>query len=283
VSSATASARLAFAAGELRKVPAFARRDFLTAWSYRASFLSDAVGMVLQVVVFYFVGLMVDPSVLPSYGGSRVTYMEFVAVGIALGVFLQLGLGRVAAAVRTEQLTGTLEAMLMTPTGTSTIQLGSVMYDLIYIPVRTGLFLVLVGATLGLDFELAALPPAALILIVFIPFVWGLGVAAAAGTLTFKYGSGGVGLAVTLLTLVSAAYFPLHLFPDWLEGLATVNPLTVAIEGMRETLLGGAGWSEAVRGTLILLPFSIVSLVGGMAAFRLALHRERRRGSLALY
>jgi ABC-2 type transport system permease protein len=283
VSAATAVARLADAAEELRKVPAFARRDFLTAWSYRASFLSDAVGMALQVVVFYFVGLMVDPSVLPSYGGSRVSYLEFVAVGIALGAFLQLGLGRVAAAVRTEQLMGTLEAMLMTPTAPATIQLGSVVYDLVYIPLRTGLFLGVVGLTLGLDFHLAALAPAALVLLAFIPFVWGLGVAAAAGILTFKRGSGGVGLAVTLMTLVSGAYVPVDLFPEWMQALADVNPLTVAIEGMREVLLGGAGWAEAARSSAILLPVSAVSLTGGIVAFRLAMRRERRRGSLALY
>ena len=28
-------------AGELRKLPAFVRRDFLVAWSYRMSFITD--------------------------------------------------------------------------------------------------------------------------------------------------------------------------------------------------------------------------------------------------
>ena len=63
------------------KLPAFLCRDLLVAWSYRLSFVSDWSRSPLQAVMFYFVGLMVDPSVLPTYGGSRVTYMEFAASG----------------------------------------------------------------------------------------------------------------------------------------------------------------------------------------------------------
>ena len=46
--------------GELAKLPAFVRRDFLVAWSYRASFVSDIVGLVGQVLVFAFISQMID-------------------------------------------------------------------------------------------------------------------------------------------------------------------------------------------------------------------------------
>jgi ABC-2 type transport system permease protein len=275
--------RLALVAGELAKLPAFLRRDFLVAWSYRMMFFSDAAALGFQALSFYFIGLMVDPSVLPIYGGSRATYMEFVAVGIALGVFIQLGLGRVAAAIRNEQLMGTLEALLMTPTQPTTIQLGSVVYELIYIPVRTAIFFAVVAIAFGLSFEPGGLLPALVILLVFIPFVWGLGVASAAATLTFKRGSGGIGLGVTVLTLFSGAYFPLDLLPGWATTVAELNPIAIAIEGMRETLLGGGGWSQAGRALLVVTPVSALSLAAGLLAFRASLRRERRRGTLGLY
>ena len=47
---------------ELRKLAAFVRRDFLVAWSYRLSFLTELLGLVAGALVFYFVGLMVDPT-----------------------------------------------------------------------------------------------------------------------------------------------------------------------------------------------------------------------------
>jgi ABC-2 type transport system permease protein len=268
---------------ELAKLPAFLRRDFLVAWSYRLSFFSDAIRLAVQALLFYFVGLMVDPAKLPSFGGSQVNYMEFVAIGIALAAFLQVALGRVAGAIQREQMIGTLEALLMTPTATATIQLGSVVYDLVYIPLRTALFLLIIAVAFGLDFELEGLLPAVLIVLLFIPFVWGIGVASAAAMLTFRGGSGGVGLGVTLLTIGSGAYFPLELLPDWVAGVAAYNPMAIAIEGMRDAILGGSGWSEVAPAAALLVPWSLVTLVAGIAAFRLASRRERKRGTLGLY
>ena len=84
--------------------------------------------------------------------------------------------------------------------------------------------------------------PALVVLVVFIPFVWGLGVAAAGATLTFRRGSGAVGLVMTVLVLFSGAYYPLDLLPGWIAELAEINPITIAVDGMREPLLGGTGW-----------------------------------------
>jgi ABC-2 type transport system permease protein len=275
--------RLDAIVAELTKLTAFFRRDFLVAWSYRMAFLSDAGNLVIQAFMFSFLGKLVDPSRLPSFNGTKASYMEFVAAGIALGAFVQLGLGRVATAIRQEQMVGTLEALLATPTRASTIQLGSVVYDLFYIPLRTAIFLGLVAFGFGLHFEADGILPALLILVLFIPFVWGLGVLSAAGILTFRRGSGVIGVGATLLTLGSGAYFPIQVLPGWLQGLARLNPITTAIDGMREALIGGSGWSGAGHELLILLPTSAVSLALGMKAFQLALGRERRRGTLGLY
>jgi ABC-2 type transport system permease protein len=275
--------RLATAGRELAKLPAFARRDMLVAWSYRAAFISDVLSLFLQALLFYFVGLLVDQTRLPEFGGRPVTYMEFVVVGIALAAFVSIGLGRVAIAMRREQMIGTLESILATPTSPSTIQLGSVVYDLLYVPLRTGIFLVLVAVGFGLDFNPSGLLPATLVVLLFVPFVWGLGLISAAGTLTFRGGSTGVGFGVTLMTLASGAYFPLELLPGWVEAVAKVNPMAIAIDGMREPLLGTVQWSQTFQHLAALAPLSIVSLAAGIFAFRLALRRERRRGTLGLY
>ena len=270
-------------AAELRKLPAFVRRDFLVAWSYRLPFVGDWIGLGLQAFMFYFVGLMVDPSKLPSYGGDPTTYMEFVAVGIAISAFMTLALARVAVGMQQEQLAGTLESLLMTPTSPATVQLGSVVYDLIYIPLRTAVFLVVIAVAFGLDFYASGLVPALVVLVAFIPFVWGLGVASAGATLTFRRGSGIIGLGTTVLVLFSGAYYPLDVLPDWVATLAEVNPITIAVEGMREPLLGGTGWEGVGRAVAILLPLSAVSLALGAVAFRAALRRERSRGTLGIY
>ena len=275
--------RLSRIVGETMKLPAFARRDLIVAWSYRFAFFSDAFALALQAFLFYFVGLLVDPSKLPEFGGKPVSYMEFVAIGIALAAFLQVGLGRIATAMRREQMIGTLESILMTPTSPATIQLGSVVYDLIYVPLRTAIFLVAIAVGFNLDFNADGLVPALLVLLAFVPFVWGLGLLSAAGTVTFRGGAAGVGFGVTIMTLSSGAYFPLDLLPGWLASLAVLNPMAIAIEGMREPLLGVVSWSETLEAVFILVRMAIVSLAAGALAFRSALRRERRRGTLGLY
>lgn len=269
--------------GEVQKLPAFFRRDFLVAWSYRLSFVSEWASLALQAFMFYFVGLMVNPSVLPTYGGSQVTYMEFVAVGIALSGFMQLALGRVAAGIRNEQMAGTLESLMMTPTTSATIQVGTVFYDLLYIPVRTALFLVVIALFFGLHFEADGFLPAAVVLVAFIPFVWGIGIATAGTILTFKRGAAITGFGVAALTIFSGAYFPLDLLPSWALDLAALNPVAIVVNGMRQPLLGGTGWEDTAKDVAVLLPISAASLTVGILWFRRALRRERRRGSLGLY
>ncbi len=268
---------------ELAKISAFLRRDLLIAWSYRLAFVSDWAGLALQAVMFYFVGRLVDPSALPTYGGSQATYLEFAAVGIALTAFVQLALTRVGLGLRAEQVQGTLESLLMTPTSPSTIQLGTVFYDLLYIPLRTGVFLALTALAFGLHFEVSGFLPALAILLAFIPFVWGLGVANAGFILTFRRGGGISGLVITLLTLFSGAFFPLELLPEWGQDAAKLNPIAIAIDGMRQPLLGGSGWQGVGGDLLVLLPLSALSLALGLLAFRAALRCEKRRGSLGLY
>ena len=268
---------------ELGKIPAFFRRDLLVAWSYRLSFFLDWAGLIAQSLVFAAVQGIVDPSTMPSYGGTQATYLEFVTIGIALSSFMAVALGRVYAVVRQEQVQGTLESLLLTPTAFTTIQLGSVAYDLLYVPVRTGLFLIFTSAVLGTAFHWSGVVPMLGVVAVFIPFVWGIGILAAAWTITFKRGTGVIGLLFSAISIGSGTYFPLTVLPEPLQRIAAYSPLTIALDASREALIGGAGWAAIAPAIAVLIPSAAVSMALGIAAFRIGLARERRRGSLGLY
>ena len=268
---------------EARKLLAFLRRDLLVAWSYRLPFVTDWVAMILQALVFGYVGELIDPAALPTFDGRPVSYLEFVAVGITLSSFLAVGLSRLMSVIRQEQVQGTLEALLLTPTAWSTIEIGSTFYDIVYVPIRTAAFLGLTVAFFGADFQLDGVIPAALVLLAFIPCVWGLGVVSAAATLTFRRGSGGIGFIASIATLGSGAYFPLGVLPGWVQRLAEVNPIAIAVEAMRDALLGGATIADVAPSIVRLVPMSLLALLIGAIAFRAAIARERRRGTLGLY
>jgi ABC-2 type transport system permease protein len=269
--------------GELAKLPAFFRRDVITMWSYKAELLTDWINLAIQIVLFSLVGRLVDPSMLPAYGGREVGYVEFVAVGIALATFMQLGLVRVMNAMRQEQMMGTLDSLFVTPTLPSTIQLGSVVYDLVYMPIRTLVFFGLLSIFAGFTLPPEKIPLVCALLVGFVPFVWGLGMISAAAVLTLRRGAGAVGTAITTLTIASGAYFPIAVLPGWMQGLAGANPIAMAFESAREVLLGSAGWNEIAPTVLLLAVGSIATISAGLFCFRLAMKRERRLGTMGLY
>jgi ABC-2 type transport system permease protein len=268
---------------ELAKLLAFVRRDVLVLLSYRFAFLADIANLAFQSLSFYFVSLMVDPVTMPEYGDTRASYMAFVGIGIALGAFMQIGLGRVVTAIRSEQVLGTLESLFMTPTRPLTLQIGLVVYDLLYVPIRTAIFLGIVMGAFGVRFDLGAIAPALAILLVFIPMVWGLGMLGAGAVLTFRRGSGIVGFVGAIVSVASGAYFPLDLLPQNLARILEASPVAVAFDAARRTLIGGEGWAE-IGGDLLYIALSAVaSLMLGLWAVRAAIQRERRMGTLSHY
>jgi ABC-2 type transport system permease protein len=268
---------------DLVKIPAFLRRDLLILWSYRTAFFSDWVNIFIQVLLFYFLSRIIPSNRLPEYGGHPTTYIQYVTVAIALTAFVSISLSRVTTAVNTEQNQGTLEALLMTPTASSTLQLGWVMYDLLYFPLRTAVFLTLMSVVLGVTLSPAGILPTVVMFIPFIPLVWGIGVISGALILTVRRGHGLLAMSVVLLTLTSGAYFPIQYFPGWLQRLAELNPMTRVLNGAREALLGKPDWSLVWSVVPPLIPLAVVTITIGVFAFRLALTRERRRGTLGLY
>lgn len=268
---------------ELAKLLAFVRRDVLVLFSYRFAFLADIANLAFQSVTFYFVSLMVNPAAMPEYGGTTASYMAFVGIGIAFGAFMQIGLGRVVSAIRSEQVLGTIESLFMTPTRPLTLQVGLVVYDLLYVPIRTVIFLGIVMGAFGVRFDLGSVAPALAVLLLFIPMVWGLGMLGAGAVLTFRRGAGIVGFVGAAVSVASGAYFPLQLLPDRLATILEATPVAVAFDAARRTLIGGEGWAE-IGGALVYLGISAVaSLAVGLLAVRAAIERERRMGTLSHY
>ena len=280
---ATPSLRARRFGEEVRKLPAFLRRDLLVAVSYRAVFVGDIVALVMQALLFAYIGKLVDSNAMPSYNGQQASYIEFATIGIAVGAFTQLGLARAAQAIRNEQLLGTLDPMLATPTEVETIQVGSVMFDLVYVPVRTFVFLVLMFLLYGLGYQWSGAVPSLVVLMLLIPSVWGLGIVGAAAVMTFRRGNSTVGLAGMFIALASGAYFPLTLLPAWLQSIMRATPMAIALQRIRDALIGGTGWSGIGVAAVILVAWAVCSLAVGLLAFRRALRRERRLGTLGLY
>jgi len=72
------------------------------------------------------------------------------------------------------------------------------------------------------------------------------------------------------LMFASAALFPITGMPDWLQAVAKVNPLTLAVDGMRQLLFSGAAGIYSLEVDILgLLAFSVTLVaIGIMVAMR---------------
>lgn len=270
-------------AAEFGKLVAFVRRDALIFWSYRRGIISDIASTLVQAGLFFFLSSLIDPARMPQFGGTRASYMAFIAVGLAVAGVYQSGVGGMVGAVRNEQLMGTFEALLVTPTPPTTLQLGFVAYDLLRIPLRAGIFLGLAAAVFGVDFQWSRLGQVVVILLAFLPFVWGMAAGLTAAVVSFRQAGSIMGFVNYALLLGSGTYFPLEILPRWFTAGISLNPLALSLHAARAALLGGVGWEATLPQIALVLPVGIVTWVIGTVAFRIALERERRIGSLGIY
>ena len=182
--------------------------------SYRVAFVGDLLAIAVQAVMFGFIAELVDPSALPVYNGVSTGYFEFVMIGVVIVTVSGLLLQKVSTAIREERLMGTLEALLVTPTSPTTVQAGSAAFDVLH-PDPHGVLLLVVAVAFGLGFAPSGIVPSLVLLMCFVPFVWGLGLVAAAVIVTFRRGGGVIGFFMSVLGLASGAFFPLALLPAW--------------------------------------------------------------------
>ena len=105
----------------------------------------------------------------------------------------------------------------------------------------------------------------------------------AAIILVVRKGAGIAALAGGLIALASGAYVPVDVLPDWIEQLAAWNPIAVALDGMRTSLIAGPDWSETAGDLAVIVPWSVLALGAGLLGFRAALRHERVSGSLGIY
>ena len=92
-----------------------------------------------------------------------------------------------------------------------------------------------------------------------------------------------MGIAGTLLTIASGSYFPLTVLPDWIADIAEHNPIAVTLQALRAALIGDAGWSAFFDALPVLIPWAVLSIALGAVAFKAALKRERRLGTIGAY
>jgi ABC-2 type transport system permease protein len=263
----------------MNAIRAIVLRDFLVARSYRAALVLDVLLGLLNLLVYYFISRTFTDAVPASLGGAP-SYFAFAAVGIAMVTVINAATVAVATRIREEQLTGTLEATISQPVPVTGLAAGVSGLPFLMAVVRAGLYLALAVILLDLNFPNADWLGAVLVLGMSGIALSCLGIASAAMVMIVKRGDVLVALAVFALGLLSGAFFPISVLPDWLQAVAEVMPPRFSFDGLRSALFEGSNWADDV---LILALFALSLVPLSLWAFGGAIRFARRAGSIAEY
>ncbi len=266
----------------LRLLPAFLRRDLAIQLSYRADFTLQTSSVLLTLILFYYVSELVDDGSLGAEAGGQAGYFGFVVIGLALLRILSSGLNSFAQRLRNDQTSGTLEAMLASPVRSRTAILFSAAFDLLRATFFASVMILaaIVFFGLRLDTDPLGVLVALVTLAGSITVFAAVGMVLAAFTVVYKQSSAALQIASTGIGVFSGVYFPLETFPDGVQAVANLIPLTWAVDVTRSALLEGT--VETGR-FLLLLGAAVVLLPVALRVVGRAVAKARRQGTLAQY
>jgi len=266
----------------LRKAFWFIKRGYLIQMSYKFEYLLRLFNMLFNIMTYYFIAKMIGSAgakFLEPYGGD---YFSFVLIGMAFSGYLMIALRSFSDVIRDEQMMGTLEAMLVTPTRTSTVVALSSLWNFISASFRVIVYLV-VGVLLGVNMSKANILGALLILVLTIICFSGIGIISASFIMVFKRGDPINMLFMGTSDLFGGVLFPIEVFPGWLQKVSYALPITYSVNGMRHALLQGYSWNELAPDIAMLAIFSLILLPVGLFIFEQSVKKVKAQGSLVQY
>lgn len=261
---------------------AFFMRDLRVAWSYRLSFIFQNASLLFSLLTLRFVSDMFagsDIEALARYGGD---YFSFALVGIGISVLAYPVTRTFANAVRSAQVSGTFEAMLTTRTSAISIVVNSALYGVAIAVIQLLLLWAVGGGLFGADLRLAQLPVVALVLVLTLGSLGGIGLLSAAFVVAFKQNEPFSSVFVALSLLVSGIMYPTSVLPTWLEWVAPLLPLTHAAALARHYFIQGADAGDVAVHMTVLAAFSLLIPLG-LFALQGSINHARRAGSLSQY
>ena len=217
---------------------------------------------------------------LEPYGGD---YFSFVLIGIAFSNYLWTGMGSFSGSIRNEQMMGTLEAILVTPTKISLIILSSSLWNFIFTSIKVLIYLLIGIFLFTVDMSNANIFAALIILVLTIICFSSLGILSASFIMVLKQGDPVNWIFNTLSGLLGGVLYPITVMPDWLQYFSYILPITYSLRAMRHALLQGYSLEALCPDILALIIFSIVMLPLSMLSFRYAVKRVKIDGSLTQY
>jgi ABC-2 type transport system permease protein len=273
---------------ELRALIAIARKEWTIFTRYPSWIIAFVIWPVLFPVGYIFTAKALggptgaDLAAFRALAGTE-DYISFIVVGSIMWMWLNMTLWDVGLTLRNEQMRGTLESNWLCPIWRPSILIGGTLTKL----VTSVLFLAISAIEFRLAFgvRLTDGNPAllALVFLLVIPIIYGIGIAFASLVLRFKEANAMVFLVRGVFMIFCGITFPIDVLPGWMRAIAAWLPLTYAIRDIRAATLTNATFADLLPDLQMLAIFAVALPALGYLLFRATERRSRRTGDLGKY
>lgn len=264
----------------LRRVRAFVVRDFQLTLSYRVQFFFRILQILFIVTTLFFISQIFAGGAVSSYTQWRNPLAAWIT-GLAVLNYFMTGFSSLANSIRSEQMQGTLEGVLMTPISLPTLIVASSAWDFVYATFYSFLYLFFGWLFFDIHYQGNYLLALAFLLLTTLVLA-SIGILSASFAMVFKRGDPFGILLGTGSALFSGVFFPTQLLGSFSQ-VSRLLPPTYGLDGIRRVLLQGQGFAEVREPLLTLFLFLIVLLPFSLWVFGRAVRRAKREGSLIQY
>jgi ABC-2 type transport system permease protein len=266
----------------MHKIWALIRASWLVASSYKMGFVFSFGSLVLSVVPIFFVTGALQSTMANAIRGQGDQYFAFLIVGLIGLQLVSTTIFAVPGALQSATSTGTLEALLATPTPIVALLAGLSGYEVLLSALR-GLVMLLAATLLGAHVAWsqlgASIPIMALLILAHLP----VGIITAAMVLAFRARGPLAQLVYLSSTFLGGVYYPTTVIPGWIQSLSAFLPITYALRALRSVLIEGRPITSVGRELGVLVLFTTGLMIVSTVAFRAAMRYARRIGNLAQY
>ena len=262
------------------KLVAFLKRDFLSDVSYRLSFLLGFAGLFMSLAAFYFLTKMIDPN---AKGLDGIRPFDWMLVGLAFQYYFSAALNSFSDKIRNEQVLGTLEAMLVSPTPTSIVIFSSAAWDFVYGGIRVIVMLLIATWIFGVHLHFNSMGALATGVLLTLLSSVGLGILSASFILYFKRGNPITFFLSGMTFFFGNVFFPVAQLPEGLQGVSDYLPVNWSVRIVRGALLQGRSFSDLDAEIVRLAVLTAVLLPLGVFCSRFAIQKAKMEGTLVQY
>jgi ABC-2 type transport system permease protein len=208
--------------------------------------------------------------------------LVYTGLGLVIMAFINRTVWSTSYSLREEEFLGTLENMYITPISRFSIILGNSLFSISQVLVGCTIQIVIIAIWYREAFHIVNLLLATLFILLGVIMVQGIAMVFVSFVFWQKEGWRFILVILSLVYLITPYAFPIVVLPNFLQGLASVNPLTFAIEGFRKAFLYGYSF-EIVRYLVILIILVPVVLILGALIFRITEKMLRKKALLGQY